>query len=484
MLPFFLLLAAHVLRSQEPVCALFQGNTTPDSIVRITTVLPGTTQPQTLTVAVTDGWASIEGDIVLGRIEELQAMAQDRGVVREATQFRWPNGTIPFIINAGFTSQYITLLRQSMEYVNGATHLYLRPFVSGDTRWVVFNPSTVCDSQVGMQSSGGQLVNLKDPFAPGNNGTGCGFRAIVHEIGHAAGLWHEQSREDRNSHVTINWANIIPGKEHNFDQHITDGTDIWLYDFESVMHYGPFDFSVNGLPTITAINGEPFGNATEYSPVDVLALKWLYPIKPCPPFYIPGADLRPVVQPLHFEVSSAIGNSLLGNFVAHNIPAGTQVIYDAGQSIYLSPGFHARLGCTFRAVIDGCGGAVQSLTTPNQEEWLLEAENNQQHLNVQESSSVGATGKPALASSPFNVSPNPFSGSTTFSYTLAATQEVEATVFNSTGTLVAKPLPRQTQVAGEYRYTFEAGPLPNGIYWLVFQKDGERVTRRIVLTPQ
>ena len=31
--------------------------------------------------------------------------------------------------------------------------------------------------------------------------------------------------------------NIEAGKEHNFDQHITDGDDVGPYDFGSIMHY-------------------------------------------------------------------------------------------------------------------------------------------------------------------------------------------------------------------------------------------------------
>ncbi|KAG8239540.1 hypothetical protein J437_LFUL019141 [Ladona fulva] len=45
---------------------------------------------------------------------------------------------------------------------------------------------------------------------------------IIHELLHAVGFWHEQSRADRNDHVTILWRNIQSG---------------------SIMHYGPYSFS-------------------------------------------------------------------------------------------------------------------------------------------------------------------------------------------------------------------------------------------------
>ncbi|GEM49277.1 M12 family metallopeptidase [Deinococcus cellulosilyticus] len=79
---------------------------------------------------------------------------------------------------------------------------------------------------------------------------------IQHEMGHAVGLFHEQSRCDRDNFVTIQWANIKSGYSGNFNKACGNTvSDYGTYNYKSVMHYGAYGFSSNGKPTIVPKNG-------------------------------------------------------------------------------------------------------------------------------------------------------------------------------------------------------------------------------------
>lgn len=106
--------------------------------------------------------------------------------------------------------------------------------------------------------------------------SGCPLYSIVHEFMHAIGIYHEQSRTDRDTYVKINFENIQSGRENNFQiatgSQITPGSP---YDFGSVMHYSAFAFSKNGQPTIVPlVSGVTIGQRTTVSDLDFQTINY------------------------------------------------------------------------------------------------------------------------------------------------------------------------------------------------------------------
>ena len=72
--------------------------------------------------------------------------------------------------------------------------------------------------------------------------TGCANTAVaVHELGHVVGFWHEQTRPDRDSYITVLWENIREDSHKNFYKRRKEEIDTRgrLYDYNSTMHYSP-----------------------------------------------------------------------------------------------------------------------------------------------------------------------------------------------------------------------------------------------------
>jgi len=128
-----------------------------------------------------------------------------------------------------------------------------------------------CSSPVGMQG-GAQTILLH---------TNCGFGVAVHEILHSAGVWHEQSRSDRDKYITVHEQNILPGLKFAFDKQA--GADIGPYDYASIMHYEKNAFS-KGFPSLLTITtippGIPIGQRDGLSAGDIQTLNTIYPT-PC-----------------------------------------------------------------------------------------------------------------------------------------------------------------------------------------------------------
>jgi astacin len=228
-----------------------------------------------LTHEVVDGLAIFEGDIELGSVEELTEAAQvSKSYRREAVaisgqQYRWPNGIIPYSIDPTLASpaRVISAINHWNMMLAGYIKWVPR---TNETAFVYFAraaSASMCSSAVGRRGYE-QRIQIGDYCSLGN---------VIHEMGHAVGLWHEQSREDRDRYVKILWENMESEKSYNFAQNISNGDDIGPYDYDSVMHYPAWAFSANGKPTIETIPpGIRIGQRSGLSAGDVAAVKALY----------------------------------------------------------------------------------------------------------------------------------------------------------------------------------------------------------------
>ena len=135
------------------------------------------------------------------------------------------------------------------------------------------------------RDNGEQEVSIR-PVLKENDKKALGH--AMHELGHAIGMWHEHSRRDRNEYVRINYENIKENKQINFGLlSVLEFEQVpnVSYDFESIMHYGPYAFSSKRgtHPTIEILDhisipdcAKKMGQRDELSYKDILRANKLY----------------------------------------------------------------------------------------------------------------------------------------------------------------------------------------------------------------
>ena len=104
---------------------------------------------------------------------------------------------------------------------------------------------------------------------------------VLHEILHAAGVYHEHTRVDRDNYVSIQWSNIEDETKNNFMRFgpFFLGDVYSNYDYGSIMHYPLDAFAKNNIgKTIIPLKSYSgtIGHKDKLSAQDIHGLKRLY----------------------------------------------------------------------------------------------------------------------------------------------------------------------------------------------------------------
>lgn len=228
-----------------------------------------------------------QGDILIDAREKVKIyepgeIPDNKGVAR--TTGLWENGIVyyqfdpnlhPYAKNDALNAMRILEEEHNLSFVE----------LASSKGYVYFINGSGCSSYIGR-------TGYRQDITLGSRN--CGLGSTIHEILHAVGFWHEQSRADRNNYVKVLYENIQSGAEHNFAlvtaySYVPSVSLTEAYDFNSVMNYSSLAFSKNGQPTLVKLDGSTWTpNRAGLSPGDKEGIDKLYPGKTVEPVYVNG----------------------------------------------------------------------------------------------------------------------------------------------------------------------------------------------------
>ncbi len=232
------------------------------------------------------------------------------------TTRKWTNNTIPYVINA--TANTRAEVFKAVAYYDSKTNLRWVARTT-QTNYVEFINSDGCWSYVG-RINGKQQISL--------DSDGCGISRALHEMGHALGMHHEQSRPDRDKYVRVRLDLIAAADRFNWDIE-PESRGYGNYDYYSIMHYG---LDYNGQKVIEVlkpgINENLIGNGEILTVTDISGVNYLYPNSVTPPpssKTFTGTLARTTASNYH---SSATGFSFAGGTIKSTLTGPSGADFD------------------------------------------------------------------------------------------------------------------------------------------------------------
>lgn len=166
------------------------------------------------------------GDVLYGQLKDDDG--SEDGFVRAKPVELWESGTIPYHIDPKLKNP--ERVSKTLQLFMEKTPIRFVPF-NGQANAIVFAPGEKnCRSYLG-RIGGHQPIYLDDK---------CGVPEISHEVMHALGFIHEQSRPDRDRFVKINWDKIDPEHASQYEIAPDEVARLSLtrpFDYKSTMLY-------------------------------------------------------------------------------------------------------------------------------------------------------------------------------------------------------------------------------------------------------
>jgi chitodextrinase len=235
-------------------------------------------------------WFSEDISITQEQFEQLrqQADPESRSLFTKSLSKVWPKGVVYYrmpeqgTLNAGNYKVFLDNVKKAFNLISSKTRI---TFVqqTNQKEYIYFTYANGNSSPLGWSQGKANQIRMYNINSVG---------IIAHEILHSLGVYHEQSRPDRDKYIIVYPERIAPANRFNYNISWSaqmSGT----FDFNSLMLYSSDGFAINPkVPCMTKLDGSWIhGQRRGLSEGDYVGLNELYNTS------VTGQDQKPEPKP-------------------------------------------------------------------------------------------------------------------------------------------------------------------------------------------